>query len=222
MDKRTAWALIVASLAFGFVLGWVIAGGRRQLDRPSPGQLSQQMAPGMAQSTPTRNNPAGTTNLPPDHPPVERNWANDPQWQQELQRRLAAVEQNPQDARAWLELARLYALANQNDQAKDAYEKMLALQPQEARMYAEAGFFYMNIGDYARADQLADQALAMDPNQPDSMFLKGTILGMYHKDRAGAIAIYERLLKEHPNYPYADFVRQMLQQMKQRMQSSGT
>lgn len=213
MSTRTAWALIVASLAFGFVLGWVVAGGRQRVDRPSPGEMSQRMAPGMA-TAPGGETPAP---LPPDHPPVEKDWAKDPEWQRELQTQLARVQQDPTDWRAWRVLARLYAVAQQTEKAQEAYDKVLQARPDDPDVYAEVGMFYLNGNRPEDAERMADRALQLAPDHADGLFLKGTVLGMFRRDRAAAVRTWERLLEKHPDYPMADFVRQMIQQMKQRM-----
>jgi tetratricopeptide (TPR) repeat protein len=82
-------------------------------------------------------------------------------------------------------------------------------------VYAEVGLFYMNGGRFEEAEQMADRALQLVPDHADGLFLKGSVLGMYRKDRAAAIRVWERLLEKHPQYPMADFVRQMIQRMKQ-------
>jgi tetratricopeptide (TPR) repeat protein len=216
MAPRTAWALIVASLAFGFVLGWVIAGGRQRVDRPSPGEMSQQMAPGMA-SAPGRGTASAPNRpeLPPDHPPIDKDWARDPEWQKELQTQLNRVQQDPQDWQAWRVLARLYTVAQQMDKAQEAYAKVMEIRSDDPDVYAEVGLFYMNGGRFEEAEQMADRALQLVPDHADGLFLKGSVLGMYRKDRAAAIRVWERLLEKYPQYPMADFVRQMIQRMKQ-------
>ncbi len=219
MSKRTAWALIVASLAFGFVLGWVIAGGRQRVDRPSPGEMSQQMAPGMANApgrgaTPPTGESSGRSELPPDHPPIDKDWARDPEWQKELQAQLNRVRQDPKDWQAWRVLARLYTVAQQGDKAQEAYGKVLEIRSDDPDVYAEVGLFYLNGGRFEEAERMADRALQLAPDHADGLFLKGAVLGMYRKDRAAAVRVWEQLLQAHPQYPMADFVRQMLQQMK--------
>ncbi|MCS7312565.1 MAG: tetratricopeptide repeat protein [Acidobacteria bacterium] len=215
MSKRTAWALIVASLAFGFVLGWVIAGGRQRVDRPSPGQMSQQMAPGMANAPGRGSTSPGMSELPPDHPPIDKDWTRDPEWQKELQTQLNRVQQDPQDWQAWRVLARLYTVAQQVDKAQEAYGRVTAIRPDDPDVYAEVGLFYLNSNRFEEAERMADRALQLAPDHADALFLKGSVLGMYHRDRAAATQVWERLLQKHPQYPMADFVRQMLQQIKQ-------
>lgn len=218
MSRRTAFALILASLAFGFVLGWVLAGGRKNLDRPTPGELSQQMAPGMNQTQNQGTLSQGNT----QSAQMSQNVEAMPEWQQALRENQQRIEKNPEDGEAWRNLGKLYAVADQTDKAVEAYQRALELNPGDLQAKVELGFVYLNRGDLVTADKLADEVLEQNPDQPDALFLKGTTDAMYHRNRQAAIEKYERLLEVEPNYPMAPFVRQMLTQMKQRQEQQNS
>ncbi len=217
MNKRVTLALIIASVAFGFVLGWIIAGGRSQLDRPTPGEMSQQMAPGMNRgSSPNTVSPGDVSSGQSS----TQNEQKKPEWKQALDENQKRVQANPNDAEAWRNLGKLYAIANMTQDAVQAYQKALDINPNDNQARVELGFVYLNTGQMDTADAIADEVLKRNPDDPDALFLKGTTLAMYHRDRKAAIATYERLLKIKPDYPMAPFVNQMIDQMKSRLSQS--
>lgn len=216
MERRAVYALILASLAFGFVLGWVVAGGRGRLKgEPTPGEVSQQMAPGMRSSS-----PQATPQLPPDHPPVD-NFPSSEEIQTSIADFQERLKNNPDDFKAWHELGKLYAFSNNAEKATEAYEKAVKLAPTDTQIKIELGFIYINSGRMEDADHIADNVLQQNPNQTDALFLKGTTLAMLQKDYKGAIQHYEKILKLDPNYPMAGFIQQSIQQMQTKLKSSS-
>ncbi len=218
MSLRTGIALILASLAFGFVLGWVTAKGRRTLDRPSPGELAQQMAPGMnsGQSSGMAATPA------PSSTPMQ---SQGQQNAQAIMNRITQLEQDVQgsaktNVNSWLELARLYATVGQYQKSESAYAHVVELDPSEKNR-AEYAYMLLQNEKVQEAEKIVNDLLAKNPDQPEGLFLKGTILGMFYKDREKAIEYYERFLQLYPDHPMANFVHQFLPTMKARLQQDS-
>jgi predicted Zn-dependent protease len=63
-------------------------------------------------------------------------------------------------------IAAVYAEAGENDKASAAYEKMLALDPQDDASQAEVGAWYIRIGQRAKGEALLARALQRRPNEP--------------------------------------------------------
>jgi Tfp pilus assembly protein PilF len=65
-------------------------------------------------------------------------------------------------------LAVLYARMNQADKARMEFDRAIEETPNEADLYSDAGFFYLQNGDDEKAEALLDKAFKLDPNHAKS------------------------------------------------------
>ncbi len=72
--------------------------------------------------------------------------------------------------------------------------------------------FYSNDSDHAIAE--FDRALKDDPKNSNALFNRGIVKWQGKMDIKGAVADWELLLKENPNYEQADKVRDYIAQAK--------
>ncbi len=112
----------------------------------------------------------------------------------------AKLAQNPNVPDDWLLVARSYAqLERWSDSAK-AYEKLTALVPNEAQVWAEyADVLAMVHGQslVGPPTMMLDKALALDPNNLKALALSGAA-AMERGDYPTAVAHWENLLKQLP------------------------
>lgn len=110
--------------------------------------------------------------------------------------RLAArLEQNPQDAKGWVMLARAQAVLGRFDQASSAYAKSVELFPNDAQLLADyADALAMARGGRLTGEPavLVERALRADPNNAKALALAGTI-AFDSSDFALAIKYWEHL-----------------------------
>ncbi|MCI0548941.1 MAG: tetratricopeptide repeat protein [Candidatus Rokubacteria bacterium] len=89
-------------------------------------------------------------------------------------------------------------------EAVDAYERVLALEPEHAPAWNNLGLIQHRMGQYQRAGECYRAALAIDPSVPEAAFN----LGALHEDQGeleSAIAWYRRALAVAPDYADAHF-----------------
>ena len=117
---------------------------------------------------------------------------------QMLQALMAKVEQNPEDVTAWIQLGHLNFDRNAVPEAIEAYEKALALQPDNAPVRTDLGIMYRRANRPEDAIQEFNRAIAIDPKLENPHFNKGIVLLHDLDDKAGAIQAWEELLRINP------------------------
>jgi tetratricopeptide (TPR) repeat protein len=77
-----------------------------------------------------------------------------------------ANEDRPATAREWYEQARALTRTKQRQQAADAFDRSVALDPDRAVVWANRGTNLLNMGRYEAALESYESALALDPGDP--------------------------------------------------------
>jgi TolB-like protein len=103
---------------------------------------------------------------------------------------------------------RLRDLPETNEQARAAYQKAIALDPNYGAAYAGladaewriADMRTNNPADYARASAAADKAIALAPDAPEGYWARGQLRFVYYYDWSGAQADYEKALALDPAF----------------------
>ena len=98
--------------------------------------------------------------------------------------------------------------------AIDYYQKALAVDPKNSLVRTDmaTALFYSNDFDHSIAE--FDRALKDDPKNSNALFNRGIVKWQGKMDVNGAIADWELLLKQNPNYEQADKVRMYMAQAK--------
>lgn len=110
----------------------------------------------------------------------------------------AAAQKNPKDQGAWIDLGNACFDAHQPGMAVDAYARAVALGPVKADVWTDYGTMLRDAGQPKRAVECFDAALKLEPTHHNALFNKGVVLLHDLKDRAGALASWETLLKADP------------------------
>lgn len=94
--------------------------------------------------------------------------------------------------------------AGKYQEALDAYNQSVALEPKNARAWAGQGYTYNAMSDYADALTSLDKALAISPNYGKAAWEKGNALyGLKRYD--DAITAYQAAVKIYPEYAYLGY-----------------
>jgi len=117
---------------------------------------------------------------------------------QMFQALMAKVKQDPNDVSAWIQLGHLNFDRNAVPDAIDAYEKALALQPDNAPVRTDLGIMYRRANRPKDAVQEFTRAIAIDPKLENAYFNKGIVLLHDLGDKQGAIQAWEELLRINP------------------------
>jgi len=108
----------------------------------------------------------------------------------------AQLERNPRDAQRWAELGRGYQEQQRFELAADAFAHAAELQPDNAAHWADradAEAAAKN-GDLAGVESMLNKALRLDPDEPKSLWLAGT-LALQRGDKTLALRHWRRMEK---------------------------
>ena len=110
----------------------------------------------------------------------------------------ARLDAQPDDLKGWVMLARSYKTLGRYVEAAEAYGRGGALVDNDATLlldYADV-LVQLNEGRFAgRPEQLIAQALKLDPDEPQALFLAGAAAGE-REDYAAVVRYWERLLPQ--------------------------
>ena len=97
------------------------------------------------------------------------------------------VSRNPADAEAWIRLGNAYFDSDQYEKSIRAYEKALALKPDNPDVLTDMGVMYRLSGQPHKALEAFNKAMAVNPKHEISRLNKGIVLMYDLKDEKGAI-----------------------------------
>lgn len=118
----------------------------------------------------------------------------------------AATVKNPQDAYAWFNLGTNLVYFERYGEAAQAYDKARALGLPQRMFRYQFGPFIAYFHSYRMDDlmTLTTYALQRTPNSEEALLWKGW--GLYRQgDTAGALAAWQKALRERPGYPDAQY-----------------
>jgi len=131
----------------------------------------------------------------------------------------AKLEKNPSDGEGWALLARSYVELKKHQDAVPAFEKAIAILPQDPQLlvdYVDARAMTQNHQLDEKAAELISQALKLDPNLPKALMLEGT-LAFDHADYKKAIEIWEHL---HSTLKSSDSTPELLNEITTNIASA--
>jgi Tfp pilus assembly protein PilF len=186
--KSEAIAYVVAGMAFGTILGWVI--GTQMVRRP----------PAAAETAAPSTQTAGGSTRPAP--------ALDQARLQELQQ---AVTANPKNVDAIVQLGNTYFDAEQWDNAITWYKRAVDLDPKNADASTDLGvsLYYSNRPDEALAQ--FERSLKISPTHTKTLLNKGIVLAFGKQDLRGAQAEWEKVVSLSPNSPEGQAAKRALE-----------
>lgn len=128
------------------------------------------------------------------------------------------TSQNPGDIAAWIQLGNLYFDSDLPEKSIAAYDKALALNPDNADVLTDQGVMYRKVGKYDKAVQCFDKAVSVNPRHEIARFNKGIVLMHDLNNPKGAIQAWEELLAVNPlaMAPNGQSIDEMLKKLKQK------
>lgn len=128
------------------------------------------------------------------------------------------VQKNPENIEAWTNLGHLYFDSDQADKAITAYNKSLALAPNNADVLTDLGVMYRRAGDFQQAIASFDRAIQANAKHETARFNKGIVLLYDLKDQPGAIAAWQELAGLNPmaTAPNGQLVSELLKEIQDK------
>ena len=184
------WAL--AGVLVGFVAAYFLfeAVGSQQPARAIAGQAPPGAAVPGAPGAPAAPGPGA---------PAGEAGVNAPFLQQQARQLEAAVEENPEAAESWLQLANLRFDLQQFAGAAEAYERYLALSPEHPDVLTDLGVTYHMTGRPQEALAQFDRAQELQPDHWKSQFNEVVVLAFDLGRLDDAARVLERLRELQPN-----------------------
>lgn len=112
-----------------------------------------------------------------EHPPMSAAQEGHPDFSLVMENLIARLRDEPDNVEGWLMLGRTYAMMQRFNEAKEAYEKALALTPEDSAAitdYADIVAMTNNGSLVGKPMELVRKALSLDPNNPKALALAGT------------------------------------------------
>lgn len=124
--------------------------------------------------------------------------------------------ENDQDATAWTELAHAYFEANAFEKAIQAYQRVLALTPDNADIYTDLGVMYRRNKQPQEAIKAFEKAIELAPTNLHALFNVGIVLFHDLNDKEGAIKAWEKVATIEPDYQLStgQTIKQLLANVK--------
>ncbi len=127
---------------------------------------------------------------------------------------LEQLKSKPNDPALLAQIGNMYYDAQVYPTSIEYYHKSLAGDAKNAAVRTDlaTALFYNNSPDEAITE--FDRALKDDPKNGNAMFNRGIVKWQAKMDVTGAVADWEKLLKDNPNYDQADKVKMYIAQAK--------
>jgi cytochrome c-type biogenesis protein CcmH/NrfG len=125
---------------------------------------------------------------------------------------LEQLKSKPDDAAVLTQVGNIYYDAQTYPVAIEYYQKVLAIDPKNSSVRTDmaTAMFYSSDFDHAIAE--FDHAIKDDPKNGNALFNRGIAKWQGKMDVKGAVADWQLLLKENPNYEQADKVKMYIAQ----------
>jgi cytochrome c-type biogenesis protein CcmH/NrfG len=174
-SSREAYLLAMVSLFVGLIGGYLFRGSSAPV-ASSPLSASPAASPGESMQS------AASLN-------------------QEAQPLLDALRANPKDASTMVKLGNVYYDHKFWTEAIRYYQQALEINPNDPDVRTDMATAYYYSGFPDKAIEQFNQALKVEPNYPNTLFNLGIVRRDAYKDNAGALAAWDKLLKNNPNLP---------------------
>jgi len=137
----------------------------------------------------------------------------------DYQRRIVEAEKivakDPQNVRAWIQLANDYFDTDQPQKSVNAYGKALELDPNNVNAMTDQGIMYRKIGWYDKAIANFEKAQSIDPRHLQSLYNLGVVYMVDLKQPDKAREIWTKYLQFDSTSPTAQQIKNDLAAMNQ-------
>lgn len=194
---------LVAGIALGFVAGYLVADRFKEAEPSAPTLSAGTAAPVLAAPS------MGA--MPGGAPPAA---AMNAELAARIAQSQAAVLANPKNHDAWVSLGNDFFDSQQFQKSIDAYDKALALKPNDPNVLTDQGVMFRSLGQFEKALANFQKANKLDPNHVQSLFNIGVVYAQDMQKPAEAAKAWNKVLTLAPNSSQAAQARQMLSQQK--------
>ena len=189
---RNPWFTLVLGLMVGLVFGYVLA---EQQAVPPGKALKLGVAPGGAQGE----------ELPDGHPPVDAATAGaNQQLRQQVEEIQGLLASNPDDPGLMAALGNVFFDAGSWADAKNWYEKSLAIAPGDVNVLTDLAVVYRNLQQPEKTIGFLDEAIRLEPDHWQAWYNKMVVYQFdlhKHDEAVAALRRLQELKKSNPDIP---------------------
>lgn len=127
---------------------------------------------------------------------------------------LAALKADPKNADVLIQLGNLYYDHRVYPEAITYYVRALEVRPKDVHVRTDLGTAYWYSGDAKTAVAQYEKSLAVDPQHSPTLMNMGIVKLNGLNDPRGAIAAWEKLLKDNPQFPEKQKVLDLIAQAR--------
>ncbi len=127
---------------------------------------------------------------------------------------LDKLKQNPNDPDLLAQIGAVYGKGQQFDVSAQYYERAVKAKP-SAESYTFLASAYHSAGADDKAMESLQHALEIDPKFANALFNLGVLDLRVKGDTKGAIALWEKLVKTHPENPHRAEIEQLIAKVKE-------
>lgn len=207
-----AYTLAVITLAIGIAVGY-FARGSAPSGTPSTPEVAQQAPATAPAGMGGGQQPMGTGQLP-GIGTQQQGGASPEMLAQAAGPLLTKLQSNPKDFDTLTQLGNVYYDGQAYPQAIEYYTKAVAVNPKNPDVMTDLGTAYWYTNNADKAIEWYEKSLAVRPNYPNTLMNLGVVKWQGKKDPAGAVVVWEQLLKTNPNYEQKGQVQMLIERAK--------
>jgi cytochrome c-type biogenesis protein CcmH/NrfG len=205
-------AMCALCLSTGFLAGYLLRGSA---PAPLPAVASTANAAPQAVGDP---DPAHLAQQPPHKMPTMDDMKRMADKKAApLLEKLKSDQKNPQLEN---QIGLIYENAHQFKVAAGYFERSLQYDPKNIAARADYASCLYYTGDVDGALAQLNQSLTFDPKHAGTLMNIGIIKWKGKNDVNGAVAVWEKVLQYHPDFPQKDLVQHMITQAKQSVKTA--
>ena len=193
-----AYIMAVICLLIGGAVGYLVRGSTGGASTPAPA------ATGAEQAMP----PAGMGQGQRPTPEQMKGMAD-----KAAAPLLEQLKSKPNDPELLAHIGNMYYDAQVLPVAIDYYQKSLAADPKNSNVRTDMATAMSYMGNEDQAIEKFNQALKDNPKNSNALLNRGIVKWQGKMDVPGALADWEQLLKQDPNFPQADKVKMLVEQV---------
>ena len=198
-----AYTLAVVCLLLGMAGGWLIRGSQSPAASAPAEAAASAPTPGMG----------GGPGMNAQPSPEQLKHMADAQAAPLIEK----LKTDPNNAQLLASIGNYYYDAQQYPTAVDYYGRSLKIKASDAAVRTDMGTAYWYMGNADAAIAEFNKALTYEPNKPNTLFNLGLVKWQGKMDINGAVADWEKLLANNPNYEGKEKVEQMIAEAKKHV-----
>jgi len=133
---------------------------------------------------------------------------------------LAQLQSDPRNVDLLNKTALTYKAAHQFKDSIGYFQKALEVDPKNVPIRTDLASCMYYMGDVDGALAELNKSLTYDPKHPGTLMNIGIIKWQGKNDINGAIAAWQTLLKQNPNFPQKDVIQHMITEAKQQQNTA--